>query len=199
MPQKFYFAWLAASLYGVLTTKCTYKGETCDITFQVMNGKKDLDLLGRADIARLGLVIRVNAAETKMLCQTIMNKYKDVLGSSIGCMPGGYEIKIDDTVTPVVHPPRSVPAALRQKVKDELDHLEKCGIITKISKPTQWVNSMVVVRKKNGKVRICIDPRDLNEAILREHHPMNSIEDIATRLQDSAVYAVLDATVATFK
>ena len=52
---------------------------------------------------------------------------------------------------------------------------------------------MVVVRKKNGKVRICIDPRDLNEAILREHHPMNSIEDIATRLQDSAVYSVLDA------
>ena len=80
------------------------KVKTCDITFQVMNGKKDLDLLGRADIAQLGLVIRVNAAETKMLCQIIMNKHKDVLGSSIGCMPGEYEIKIDDTVTPVVHP-----------------------------------------------------------------------------------------------
>ena len=185
--------------YGVLTTKCTYKGETCDIIFQVMNGKKDLDLLGRADIARLGPVIRVNAAETKMLCQTIMNKYQDVLGSSIGCMPGEYEIKIDDTVTLVVHPPRSVPAALRQKVKDELDHLEKCGIIAKISKPTQWVNSMVVVRKKNGKVRICIDPCDLNEAILREHHPMNSIEDIVTRLQDSAVYSVLDANSGYFQ
>ena len=104
--------------YGVLTTKCTYKGETCDITFQVINGKKDLDLLGRADIARLGLVIRVNGAETNMLCQTMMNKYNDVFGSSIGCMPGEYDIKIDDTVTPVVHPPRSVPATLRQKVKD---------------------------------------------------------------------------------
>ena len=35
--------------------------------------------------------------------------------------------------------------------------------------------------------RICIDPHDLNEAVLREHHPMSSIEDIASRLQDSAV------------
>ena len=128
-----------------------------------------------------------------------MNKYKDVLGSSIGYMPGEYEIKIDDTVTPVVHPPRSVPAALRQNVKDELVHLEKCGIIAKISKPTQWVNSMVVVQKKNGKVRICIDLRDLNEAILREHHLMNSIEDIATRLQDSAVYSVLGANSGYFQ
>ena len=58
---------------------------------------------------------------------------------------------------------------------------------------------MVVVLKKNGKVRICIDPCDLNEAILREHHPMNSIEDIATRLQDSAVYSVLDANSGYFQ
>ena len=167
-----------------------------------MNGIKDLDLLGRADIAQLGLVIRVNATETNMLCQTIMNKYQDVLDISIGCMPGENEIKIDDTpvdVTPVVHPPHSVPAALRQKVKDELYHLEKCDIIVRISKPTQWVNSMVVVRKKNSKVRICIDSRDLNEVILREHHLMNSIEDIATRLQDSAVYSVLDTNSGYFQ
>ena len=110
-----------------------------------MNGKTDLDLLGRADIARIGLVIRVNAAETNMSYKTIVNKYKDVLGTSIGFMPGEYDIKIDGTVTPVVHPLCSVPAALRQKVKDELDHLEKSVIIAKISKANQLVNSMVVV------------------------------------------------------
>ena len=65
-------------------------------------------------------------------------------------MPGEYDIKIDDTVTPVIHPPRSVPAALTE-----------CERVTgapgkvrhhfQISKRTQWVNSMVVVRKKNGR------------------------------------------------
>ena len=58
---------------------------------------------------------------------------------------------------------------------------------------------MVIVRKKNNRVRICIDPCDLSEAILREHRPMNSIEDIATRLQDSAVYSVLDANSGYFQ
>ena len=85
-----------------------YKGEIreSDITLQVMNGK---NLLGRADIARLGLVIRVNAAETNLSCKTVVNDYKDVLGSCIGCMHGEYDARIADTVTSVVQPPRSVP------------------------------------------------------------------------------------------
>ena len=58
---------------------------------------------------------------------------------------------------------------------------------------------MVVVQKKNGKVRICIDLHDLSEAILREHHPMNSTEDIGTRLQDSVVYSILDANSGYFQ
>ena len=52
---------------------------------------------------------------------------------------------------------------------------------------------MVVVRKKNNRVRICTDPSDLNRAILREHHPMSSTDDIATRLQGSKVLSTLDA------
>ena len=103
--------------HGVLTTMCTYKGENHNITFQIINGKKDLDLLGRADIARLGLAIRVNVTEMSTSCQAIVNKYKDVLGNSIGCMPGEFDIKIDDTVTPVVHPPCSVPVALSAESK----------------------------------------------------------------------------------
>ena len=84
--------------YGTLTTKFTYKGETRDITFQVMNGKKDLELLGRADIARLGFVIRVNATKQTCHAKQLWINTK-VLGSSIGCKPGEYDIKIDDTVT----------------------------------------------------------------------------------------------------
>ena len=52
---------------------------------------------------------------------------------------------------------------------------------------------MVVVGKKNGKVRICIDPSDLNKAVKREQFPMNTIEDIATRLNGSGVFSTLDA------
>ena len=61
-----------------------------------------------------------------------------------------------------------------------------------ITEPMDWVNSMVTVVKPN-KVCICTDLRDLNKAIKREHHPMNTIEDVATRLCGSKVFSVLDA------
>ena len=128
-----------------------------------------------------------------------MTRYADVFKDSIGCMPGEYEIKVDEKISPVVHPSRSVPAALRKKVKDELDQMERDGILAKVTEPTPWVSSMVVVRKKNkDQVRICIDPSDLNKAILREHFPMNHIDEIATRLHDSQYFSTLDANIGYF-
>ena len=51
---------------------------------------------------------------------------------------------------------------------------------------------MVVVPKKNGTLRICLDPKDLNKAILREHYPLPTIEDIATRLHGAKLFTILD-------
>ena len=54
--------------------------------------------------------------------------------------------------------------------------------------PTDWVNSMVVVPKPNGKVRNCIDPRDLNKVVLKEHYPMKTIEDISLEIPEAKVF-----------
>ena len=79
---------------------------------------------------------------------------------------------VDPSVPPVVHAQRRVPLSLRDDIKDELDDMESRGIITKLKEgePTAWVNSLVYCRKPNGKLRICLDPKDLNKAISREHH-----------------------------
>ena len=66
----------------------------------------------------------------------------------------------DETVRPVQHTPRLVPVVLREEVKDKLLDLEKRGIIKKVTAPTEWISSMVIVAKP-GKIRICLDPRDL--------------------------------------
>ena len=81
----------------------------------------------------------------------------------------------------VVHPPHRVPVTLRSKVKDELDRMTRLTVIERVHEPTNWVNSMVTVTKPNGKLRICIDPRDLNRAIKREHYPMRTTEEVVTR------------------
>ncbi|XP_056000463.1 uncharacterized protein K02A2.6-like [Ostrea edulis] len=90
--------------------------------------------------------------------------------------------------------PRKIPLALKDKVKDELDRMEREGVIVKQREPTKWVNSMVTVTKPNGKIRICVDPRDLNRAILREHFPLKTVEEVAAMMPGAKVYSKLDAT-----
>ena len=53
---------------------------------------------------------------------------------------------------------------------------------------------MVTIIKPNGSLRICIDPRDLNQAIKREPYPMSTIEEIVTRMPNVKVFSVLDAS-----
>jgi hypothetical protein len=183
--------------HGKMTLPCHYKDVRHDIEFQVIDSERTLNLLGRIDSSRLGLITRVHSVQSEI--NSIIDSYSDVVGTEIGCMPGEYEIKIDESVTPVIHAPRPVPVAIRDQVKKELVHLEKCGIIKPVTEPTAWVNSMVCVRKKNGRVRICIDPSDLNKAIQREQFPMNSIDDIATRLHGSKYFSTLDANMGYFQ
>ena len=83
-----------------------------------------------------------------------------------------HTIQVDKTISPVVHPPRKIPIAIKDKVKAELDGMTDMDVVVKQEEPTDWVNSMVTVIKPNSKIRICIDPRDLNKAILRELYPL---------------------------
>ncbi|CAC5360616.1 unnamed protein product [Mytilus coruscus] len=99
----------------------------------------------------------------------------------------------DSSVNPVINPPRKIPAALREKLKGTLKEMEDKEVIRKVDEPTDWVNSLVVVEKpKTGKLRICLDPRNLNKAIKREHFALPTIEDITTRLTGAKYMSKLD-------
>ena len=116
----------------------------------------------------------------------ILGTYAAQLGG-IGTLPGGYKMKIDESATPVVLPPRRVPYMLKDKVKAELCRMEEMGIITKVGKPTEWVNPIVVVGKPNGDVCICLDPVDLTKAVKREHFPLKRVEEVAASMSAEKV------------
>jgi hypothetical protein len=101
---------------------------------------------------------------------------------------------VDPNSTPVVHTPRKVPVALKGRIKTELDRMIKLGVIVRQKEPTQRVNSMVTVVKANEDVRICIDPKDLNKAISREHYPMKTVEDVVANISKAKVLSKVDAT-----
>ena len=124
--------------------------------------------------------------------EALLHEYADCF-NGIGCFEGEFHITLDPAVPPVIHPPRRVPEALQELVKKELDSLEAQGIITKVSEPTDWVNSLVCITKPNGTLRLCLDPKDLNKAIKRPHHHTPTIDEILPKLNGAQYFSIVDA------
>ena len=76
----------------------------------------------------------------------------------------------------------------------KIDELIEQKIIAKVNEPTDWISSMVVVKKpQSNKLRICTDPLDLNQALQRPHYAQLTIEDILPQLSKAKVFSVVDA------
>ena len=82
---------------------------------------------------------------------------------------------------------------MRAKVKEELDRMEKAGVISKVTEPTRWCTGMVVVPKQDGAVRVCVDLKGLNENVLRETHPIPGVDDTLAQLTGAMVFSKVDA------
>ena len=178
---------------GKRTLLCEHKKRIIPIEFQVVD--QDVpSILGLETSTKLKLVQRIDVINNKLTDLDVFQKYRDVF-EGFGCITKVvHHIAMKEENKPVVHPPRRVPVTLRPKIKEELQRMERLEVIEKVQEATEWVNSMVVIRKPNGKLRICIDPRDLNKVVKREHYPMRTIEEIATRMPNAKFFTVLDAS-----
>ena len=71
--------------------------------------------------------------------------------------------------------------------------MEEMGVITKMSKPTDWVSSLAYSQKPNGPWQICLDPKNLNEAIKCTPHHTPTLDEITHEFGGSEVFSKLDA------
>ena len=169
------------------------------LLFFVVPGDKQA-LLGRQACEKFGL-IKVACAVTNPghnkkdndIYATLLNVYSDVF-EGVGCLPGMHTITIDKKAMPVVHACRKVPFALHNGLKKELERMQSLGVMTRVEEPTDWLNSLVVVKKKNGDIRVCMDPRDLNRAIKREHYKMHTRKEVMSQFAGATYYSKLDAS-----
>ena len=128
-------------------------------------------------------------------CKTVKDLKKLYPNSfdRLGSLKGAYNIRIDPSVKPATHARRKVPIESKEAIDRELDFLIEEEIITEQVKPTPWVSSVTFPRKPNGEVRVCLDPSNLNKAIIREHHKPMTVEEIAHELAGATVYTKADA------
>ena len=123
------------------------------------------------DCVQLGLVKRMCALQPELLTkESIRDNYPNCF-RGFGNL-GRYHVTMVDNCTPVVNPPRHVPHSLQQRLHHALDKNVKPGVLVKVDQPiaTDWVDNLVIVEKKNGSLRLCLDPRDLNKGIKHEHY-----------------------------
>ena len=144
-------------------------------------------LLGCDTSERLNLVQRVYNVNVK---ECVLPETNTILN----CLPFQHTIQLKADAVPVIHASRRVAATLREPLKKELSRMEKLGVIHKVDHPTEWVNSMVITEKPNGDLRICLDPKDLNRNILREHYPLPKKEEIFAEMCGAKWFSKLDAS-----
>ena len=106
-----------------------------------------------------------------------------------------YELKlhIDESVKPVAQHVRRIPFGLREKVDKKLDELLELDIIEEVPEgPSGWISPLVVVPKGDGDVRVCVDMRRANEAIICERHPIPTVEELLHDMNGSTVFSKID-------
>jgi len=114
----------------------------------------------------------------------------------LGCLPGEYDMELKEGSVPVVEAGRNQPFGILDDLKQELDRMEEKKVIMKLGKgePTEWLNSMVPVYKANKKIRVCMDPRNLNKCIKREHYKLPTRDEIAAKSRNPKWFSKLDAS-----
>ena len=81
-------------------------------------------------------------------------------------------VELDTNAEPVNQPVRRIPVVMKSRLKQEIARLEELGIIKAVDTPTDWVSSLLLSKKANGKLRVCIDSQPLNKALKRSHYPL---------------------------
>ena len=139
--------------------------------------------------------------------QDILETYADIF-TRIGKFPGlPYKFQLKSNAKPARHASRKVPIHLQDAFHEEIKNLEQLGILEETKDVTEWVNSFVIVEKKlpidssnthsprhvvQKKLRICLDPRDLNEALEHEPYYTHSIEEIIGKFHGMTKFTIAD-------
>jgi hypothetical protein len=175
---------------GTVSLPVSYKDKQTSVQFEIVDLKQENIISG--DIAeKIGLIQRKHNIKEMSAQEELQRDFPELIKTT-GTLPGEYSITIDENAKGVIHPARRLAAAIKPRAIEKLREMESNKYITSVSEPTEWVSSMVVSLRKD-KIRICIDPKDLNKVIKREHRPMKTIDDVIASIPDATVFSVIDA------
>ena len=131
-------------------------------------------------------------AENEML-QTLFEKHKDVFAKDDSDL--GHTNRVTRRIrviyeTPVNKPYRRIPPSQIVEIREHIEALLKSGVITESR--SCYASPVIVVRKKDGTLRLCIDYRELNANTHKDAHPIPRIDESFDTTKDSKFFSTFD-------
>ena len=138
------------------------------------------------------LTQHIDSNSHRQKIQDVLWKYDELLDSR---QPSKIDFTLDHVINTGQHRPIYTPPYRRsprdhQTITEETDKLLKQNSIEPSTSP--WCSPVVLVRKKDGTTRFCVDYRKLNDVIVQDSFPLSRIEDIFDQLSQSTYFTALD-------
>lgn len=186
---------LIKRVYCVDTTSMeTSEGDISQLSSEISQNELNSSKVTCSKVSRSQSQSFPQSSQSQNINLNKLVEYNDSLFTGLGCLPGECHISINPEVQPKVDAPRKVPFALHHRLQQELEKMEQIDVVTKVTEPTEWVSSLIVIEKKNGQLRVCLDPRNLNQAINRTHYPIPSVDMVRAKVAGARFYSTLDAS-----
>ena len=128
------------------------------------------------------------------LTMTEIEETYHILFEGLGNLGPKLHTEVDPEVAPVQIPPRKIPESLKQPLREHLEQLVQQGVIEPVDFPTDRIRAIVVTLNPNGKIKLCLDPRPLNNVLRRCHHPIPTIDDVLPELFNEKVFTKVDCS-----
>lgn len=184
-------------MVGYRDVKFTFKGRKAEGRMYV--AEYGPCVLGWKDQKSLKIILNPNSKEQVLvlnegdeLGKKLCEEYKEVFSGNIGLLKGfKHKIVLRENAVPVNFKVRSVPFVVRNELEKELHRLESAGVIEQIES-SQWMSPIVVARKANGKIRLCVDLRGVNKEIQVDKYPLPKINELLSKTKGMKWFSTVD-------
>ncbi|KAG1938438.1 thy-1 membrane glycoprotein [Pimephales promelas] len=159
-------------------------------TFHV--ARRGANLMGLDLFSALGFSLVDTKGAAILTVSTSWQQKWPSLFEGLGCLTAfAHQPLLNPAVTPVIQPLRRIPLAFRDGVSVELKLLLDSGIIEPVD-ASPWVSNLVVAQKKSGALRVCVDLRAVNKAVIPDKFPLPTSEELTAQFHGSTVFSKLD-------
>jgi len=124
---------------------------------------------------------------------TLLNEYKDLVARNlrqVGCTHLTEMLLVLKDDRPVVYRPYRISYKEREQVRGIIDELKEADIVEDSESP--YASPILLVKKKTGDVRMCVDYRELNKKTVPDKYPLPRIDDQLDRLHGNIYFTSLD-------